>query len=69
MSEEKKVDPQAESRREWTEIAYRIAEMMNEGRVLEGKPPLPKERVDIAAQKFVDGKLASEAEARQNGQD
>ena len=69
MSEEKKVDPQADRRREWTEMAYLLAEAMNEQRVREGKTPLPKERVDIAAQKFVDGKLASEAAARQNRQD
>ena len=69
MSEEKRTDPQADSRQRWTEIAYRIAEMMNEGRVLEGQERLPNEEVDRLVREFVEGKLALEAEARQNGQD
>lgn len=69
MSEARKVDPRADSRKRWTEIAYRIAEMMNEGRVLEGQERLPNEEVDRLVREFVEGKLASEAEARQNRQD
>lgn len=68
MSEEKRTDPLEERRKELTEMAYLLAEAMNEQRVREGKHPLPKEKVDVAAQEFVEGKLASEATARQNGQ-
>lgn len=69
MSEEKRTDPQAERRKELTETAYLIAEALNEGRVSEGQERLPNEEVDRLVRKFVEGKLASEAEARQNRQD
>lgn len=69
MSEEKRTDPQAERRKELTETAYLIAEALNEGRVSEGQERLPNEEVDRPVRKFVEGKLASEAEARQNRQD
>ena len=69
MSEEKRTDPVEERRKELTEMAYLLAEALNEQRVRDGKTPLPEEKVDIAAQKFVEGKLASEAAARQSGQD
>ena len=69
MSEEKRTDPQAERRKELTETAYLIAEALNEGRVSEGQERLPNEEVDRLVRKFVEGKLASEAAARQNGQD
>ena len=51
-------------RQELTEVAYRLSEMLNEGRIEEGKQPLPKEEVDRIALEFVEAKLASEAEAR-----
>lgn len=69
MSEEKRTDPQAERRKELTETAYLIAEALNEGRVSEGQERLPNEEVDRLVRKFVEGKLASEAAARQNRQD
>ena len=69
MSEARKVDPQADSRKRWTEIAYRVAEMMNEGRVSEGQERYSDERVGEIVQEFVRRQLASEAEARQNRQD
>lgn len=52
-------------RQELTEMAYRLSEMLNEGRIEEGKQPLPKEEVDRIALEFVEAKLASEAEAEQ----
>ncbi len=52
-------------RQELTEVAYRLSEMLNEGRIEEGKQPLPKEEVDRIALEFVEAKLASEAEAEQ----
>ena len=51
-------------RQELTEMAYRISNFLNEERVKEGQPPLPKERVDQLVREFVEGKLAMEAEAR-----
>ena len=51
-------------RQELTEMAYRLSEMLNEGRIEEGKQPLPKEEVDRIALEFVEAKLASEAAAR-----
>ena len=69
MSEARKVDPQADSRKRWTEIAYRVAEMMNEGRVSEGQERYSDERVDEIVQEFVRRQLSSETEARQNRQD
>ena len=52
-------------RQELTEMAYRLSEMLNEGRIEEGKQPLPKEEVYRIALEFVEAKLASEAEAEQ----
>ena len=52
-------------RQELPEMAYRLSEMLNEGRIEEGKQPLPKEEVDRIALEFVEAKLASEAEAEQ----
>lgn len=69
MSEARKVDPQADSRKRWTEIAYRAAKELNDWRVKEGQERLPDEEVDRLVQEFVEGKLASEAAARQSGQD
>ena len=51
-------------RQELTEMAYRISNFLNEERVKEGQPQLPKERVDQLVREFVEGKLAMEAEAR-----
>ena len=56
-------------RQELTEMAYRLSEMLNEGRIEEGKQPLPKEEVDRTALEFVEAKLASEAAAKQNKAD
>lgn len=69
MSEEKRTDPLEESRQRWTEIAYRFAEAMNEGRVSEGQERYSDERVGEIVQEFVRRQLASEAEARQSRQD
>ena len=56
-------------RQELTEMAYEVSEMLNKGRVEEGKQPLPKEEVDEIVRKFVEAKLASEAAAPQNKTD
>ena len=69
MSEEKRTAPLEERRKELTEMAYLLAEALNEGRVSEGQERLPNEEVDRLVRKFVEGKLASEAAARQNRQD
>ena len=41
-------------RQELTEMAYRLSEMLNEGRIEEGKQPLPKEEGDRIAREFVE---------------
>lgn len=69
MSEEKRTAPLEDSRKRWTEIAYRAAKELNDWRVKEGQERLPDEEVDRLVQEFVEGKLASETAARQSRQD
>ena len=52
-----------------TEIMYEVSEMLNEGRMEEGKKPLPKEELDKIVQEFVENKLVSEAAAQQSKAD
>ena len=54
---------------ELTGIMYEVSEMLNEGRMEEGKKPLPKEELDKIVQEFVENKLASEAAAQQSKAD
>ncbi len=69
MSEEKRTAPLEERRKELTEMAYLLAEALNEGRVSEGQERYSDERVDEIVREFVRRQLASEAAARQSGQD
>ena len=50
-------------------MMYEASEMLNEGRMEEGKKPLPKEELDKIVQKFVETKLASEATAQRSKAD
>ena len=54
---------------ELTGIMYEVSEMLNEGRMEEGKELLPKEELDKIVQEFVENKLASEAAAQQSKAD
>ena len=51
---------------ELTGIMYEVSEMLNEGRMEEGKELLPKEELDKIVQEFVENKLASEAAAQRS---
>ena len=52
-----------------TEMMYKVSEMLNEGRMEEGKKPLPKEELDKIVQEFVETKLVSEATAQRSKAD
>ena len=54
---------------ELTEIMYEVSEMLNEGRMEEGKKLLPKEELDKIVQEFVETKLALEAAAQRSKAD
>lgn len=54
---------------ELTEMMYEVSEMLNEGRMEEGKKPLPKEELDKIVQEFVETKLALEAAAQRSKAD
>ena len=54
---------------ELTGMMYEVSEMLTEGRMEEGKKPLPKEELDKIVQEFVENKLASEAAAQQSKAD
>ena len=54
---------------ELTGMMYEVSEMLNEGRMEEGKKPLPKEELNKIVQEFVENKLASKAAAQQSKAD
>ena len=54
---------------ELTAMMYEASEMLNEGRMEEGKKPLPKEELNKIVQKFVETKLALEAAAQRSKAD
>ena len=54
---------------ELTGMMYEVSEMLNEGRMEEGKKLLPKEELNKIVQKFVETKLASEAAAQRSKAD
>ena len=54
---------------ELTGMMYEVSEMLNKGRMEEGKKPLPKEELDKIVQEFVETKLVSEATAQRSKAD
>ena len=54
---------------ELTAMMYEVSEMLNEGRMEEGKKPLPKEELNKIVQKFAETKLALEAAAQRSKAD